>query len=43
VPIVFVSASEVDARTPAADVGEHLAKPFRAAELIACVERSLRR
>jgi twitching motility two-component system response regulator PilH len=43
VPIVFVSASEIDVHAQA--LGEYalLSKPFRAADLIACVERSLGR
>lgn len=45
VPIVFLSASGEDLRARAAQVGvvECLEKPFRAADLVACVERSLRR
>jgi CheY-like chemotaxis protein len=45
VPIVFLSAcGEPATVTRAIEIGalEYLAKPFHAAELIACVERSLR-
>jgi CheY-like chemotaxis protein len=44
VPIVFLSACGETTETRAIAAGglEFLAKPFRAAELIACVERSLR-
>ncbi len=46
VPIVFLSAcADPSARSRAIALGgaEYLAKPFRAAELIACIERSLTR
>lgn len=46
VPIVFLSACGEELERGHAELGvaaDYLAKPFRAAELIACVERSLQR
>lgn len=45
VPIVFLSACGEELERGHAEIGAaaYLAKPFRAAELVACVERSLQR